>query len=101
MFVEITDDGPQVREAENLKSLSVVAASTAALAGIGTLGDVDADGQHVWLHLAEFKAAAAATVPADTRDEWSAGFDGMIAFASKHGWVDDSGRKVRAHVELR
>ena len=30
MFVEITDDGPQVREAENLKSLSVVAASTAA-----------------------------------------------------------------------
>jgi hypothetical protein len=99
MFVELTDSGPKVREAENLRSLSVRAATSQALAGIGELGEVDPDGEHVWLHLNLFKAAAAATIDAAARDEWSAGFDRMIAYAADHGWTKESGTKVRAHRE--
>jgi len=36
-------------------------------------------------------------VPEPT-EEWSAGFDSMIAYAVSKGWADDQGR-IRAHIE--
>ncbi|MBB4662170.1 hypothetical protein [Conexibacter arvalis] len=30
---------------------------------------------------------------------WRAGFDQMVAFARGHGWLDEAGTAVRAHVE--
>ncbi len=100
MFVEIDGGGPHVRDAENLKSLSVEAPSAAALTRLAGLGEVDPEGTHVWLDIAAFKTLAGETVDPAARDEWSAGFDAMIAFAAKHGWTDPTGTKVRAHVEL-
>ena len=100
MFVEINGDGVHVRDAQNLKSLSVEAPSAAALSRLAGLGEADAEGTHAWLDIAAFKAAAAQTVDAAARDEWSAGFDAMIAFAAQHAWTDPTGTKVRAHVEL-
>jgi hypothetical protein len=54
------------------------------------------------LDIAAFKAAAAATLPADEQaelDNWANGFDGMIAYATSKGWTNADGTAVRAHVE--
>ena len=53
----------------------------------------------MWLDIAELRAGAAAGLSADAVDGWSASFDGMIGYATKSGWVDQSGTKVRAHIE--
>lgn len=97
MFVEVVDGVGAVREADNLKALSVRVASVASLADPALVREVADDGSHVWLSIAELKARGAATV-ADTA-VWGEGFDGMIAFAGKHGWVNESGDAVRAHVD--
>jgi hypothetical protein len=34
-------------------------------------------------------------------DTWLVDLDKMIAFAREHGWLDGSGRKIRAHIELQ
>ena len=31
--------------------------------------------------------------------EWRAQFEQMVAFARKHGWLDESGAAIRAHIE--
>lgn len=30
---------------------------------------------------------------------WREGFDAMVAYARGHGWLDDAGTAIRAHVE--
>lgn len=99
MYVETTRDGCAVRDAADLKSLSVRAADAGALAGLAGLGEPTDDGGHVWLDIRALRAAAGATLPAEERAAWTEGFDGMIAFAAKHGWTSDDGTRVRAHVE--
>lgn len=94
MHVDVTAHGPTIEDAADLKRLSVVCADRAHLAGLGSLGRVDGD--HVWLSIAELREAGAATVPADERDAWRTAFDGMIAYAAQHGWVE--GDAVRAHL---
>ncbi len=51
---------------------------------------------HVWLRIAEARARGA---DASSNDEFVAGFDAMIAFATSKGWVDDDATHVRACVE--
>jgi cytochrome c556 len=107
MFVEISSDAAVVREAADLKSLSVRVHPGADLApALGDLGTPDPAGEHVWLDIAAFKAAAAATLPAAEQAEWAKGFDGMIAYATSKGWTNAAGAAdtpataVRAHIEL-
>lgn len=97
MFVEVVDGVGAVRDAENLKALSVRVASVADIVDPALVREVGDGGRHVWLDIAELKARGAATV-ADAVT-WGAGFDGMIAFAAQHGWVNEAGDTVRAHVE--
>ena len=96
MFVEVTEGQCAVREAADLKSLSVQAADRAHLSALGALGQVDGD--HVWLSIDALKAAAAATVPDDERSAWADGYDGMIAYATSKGWASADGSAVRAHI---
>ncbi|MFZ4719509.1 MAG: hypothetical protein ACOYMR_08785 [Ilumatobacteraceae bacterium] len=95
MHVEVNENGPSVHEATDLKRLAVVCGERAHLDALGDLGTVDGD--HVWLSIDALREAAGATVPDDERAAWAEGFDGMIAFAAKHGWVQ--GPTVRAHIE--
>jgi hypothetical protein len=98
MFVEVEGGTSRVREGENLKALSVRVDDRASLASaLGSLGTVDGD--HVWLDIAQLRAGAEASLPADAVDGWTAGFDGMIAYATKSGWMNDEGTRVRAHIE--
>jgi len=98
MYVEVVDGTSRVREGENLTALSVRVDDRSTLdAALGSLGTVDGD--HVWLDIAALRAGAEASLPADAVEDWAAGFDGMIGYATKSGWVNDDGTKVRAHVE--
>jgi hypothetical protein len=98
VFIDLREGTARVAEAHDLKSLSVRApggvADASALGALGT-----PDGGHVWLSVVALREAAAATVPTEERSAWVQGFDGMIAFAVSKGWTDESGERVRAHVE--
>lgn len=86
--------GPTLLEPGNLRALEVRAAagtSPAAIAQqLGTLGTVD--GAHTWLLIDELKALG------PTEPEWGRGFDAMIAYAQRAGWVSSDARRVRAHL---
>lgn len=87
-----------MREATDLRSLSVRPdAGVDLAANLGELGDVDADGAHVWLLVTALQSAAAATVTDDV-EAWRAGFDGMISYAAGSGWLSSDRTRVRAHL---
>ena len=98
MFVEVTEGQCAVREAADLKSLSVRAADRSHLSALGDLGVLSDDGDHVWLSIDALKAAGAATVPDDERAAWADSYDGMIAYATSKGWASADGTAVRAHI---
>ncbi|MAG30974.1 MAG: hypothetical protein CL908_08800 [Deltaproteobacteria bacterium] len=50
---------------------------------------------HVWIAISRLHALGEAHGGAD----WREGCDGMIAFATGKGWVDEDRQLVRAHVE--
>ncbi|GAA1538645.1 hypothetical protein [Nocardioides humi] len=58
--------------------------------GAGSVAD---DEQHVWVRVAWVREQVAAVDPS-----LLGGFDGMVAYAAKHGWVDASGHHVRVHI---
>ncbi len=98
MYVDLSSGAAIVRQPEDLKSLKVVApAGVVDPTALGDLGEPD--GSHVWLSVPALRAAAAATVPEVDRGQWISAFDGMIAYAASKGWTDESGTRVRAHVE--
>lgn len=94
MRIEVTGDGTTLRDPDDFKGFSVrVVGDDPATEALGKLGRADDD--HVFvdpavlLRLAGERAGEA---------EWRQSYDEMVAFAVKHGWVDDDGF-IRAHVE--
>jgi hypothetical protein len=95
VYAVITGDGVALEAAEVFTDLhaelhgvdTATAADALSAAGAGGL-----DGDHAWLDIAWLRAAG----PDD--DAWRGQFDGMIAYATSKGWVDEPGRRVRAHV---
>ena len=99
MYVLVAADGGEVlatiADAENLKQLHAefrgvdddVAAAAIAAAGLGTV-----DGDYAWLDAAALQAAG------DSSAEWTARFDGMLAYAAGKGWTSADGARVRAHI---
>lgn len=55
-----------------------------------------ADDTHVWVDVDWLRTSGQAQVG---DPEFAANFDGMIAYATKKGWLDDEGTAVRAHIE--
>lgn len=75
----------------------VSSADTASGAGTGAGGwGYFADG-HVWVSRERILAEVEPFHEHVTR--WREQFDDMIAYAAKQGWLDETGRFVRAHVE--
>jgi hypothetical protein len=72
------------------------AAAGAVLADFGAGGPADVEA-HVWVAKSWIEAIAP-TLP-DAGDDWAAGFEKMVAFAAKMGWLDESGEHIKAHIE--
>jgi hypothetical protein len=53
------------------------------------------EGEHAWI--ATESVVALAGDAAD--DAWQAGFDGMVGYARKQGFLSDDGTAIRAHLE--
>jgi hypothetical protein len=98
MYVEVHPAGEaSVVDVENLRELAV-RAHGADIEGISaalqanSLGSVEGD--HAWLEVERLRRSG----PADL-SQWSEGFDGMISYARKQGWLSEDGSSVRAHLE--
>ena len=97
VLVCLVDGRPDatIEDHENLQQLHVtfrgiddaLAVKTLAAAGIGTVVD-----DHVWLDIESLRAAGGGS------DEWSQGFDAMLAYARRNDWVDAQRARVRAHI---
>ncbi len=93
MYVHVGAGAPTVEDVQNLRQLHVeldgvddaTGAAAIAESGLGTL-----EGDHVWLSIAELRAAGEGT------EAWRESFDGMIDYARTKGWV--TGDRVRAHI---
>jgi hypothetical protein len=83
-------DIPRLDDIDNFRALKIVVAAGEhpALDRVGRV-----DGDHVWLDRAWLQAQGRPDDPA-----WATGFAGMLGYAEKSGWVDDSGA-IRAHIE--
>jgi hypothetical protein len=86
----------RVEDAEDLARLSVALRGcspergSALLRGIGRL-----DGDHAWLQIDQLPAI----VPTPRSRDWDDRFRQAMAYAAQHGWTDEAGGYVRAHVE--
>jgi hypothetical protein len=96
MIVRLTAaEDPMVIEAEDLKRLEVLADGPAALErGMGALGYVDPDGEHIWLGIEALREAS--NLGHDPT--WMNRFVDMIAYAESRNWLDPKGESVRAHI---
>lgn len=98
MIVRIQEDGTlALDDADTFTAFSVQAPAhdaTAIAAAFGTDGEMR-DDDHVWISIARLHALG----DEHGGEGWREGCDGMIAFATSKGWVDEAKGLVRAHVE--
>lgn len=97
MIVRLSPDAaPELTDVDRLDRLHAESPGPLTDMTSGPLCRFDDDGEHVWLDVAVARRAGAE----QTADEdWTAGYDGMIAYAASKGWIDADGTHVRAHVE--
>lgn len=88
---------PALADVDRLDRLHAECPGALADMATGPLCRPDDDGAHVWLDIAEARAAGAA---ASDDAGWTGKFDDMIAYATSKGWTDDTGSLVRAHIEF-
>ncbi|MCU1658613.1 MAG: hypothetical protein JWO57_3269 [Pseudonocardiales bacterium] len=99
MFVAVTQDGIEVGEPDDCRSLDVraaagdMAAVDAALRA-GGLGRWDG-GAEADLDLADLRRRAQTGAISDS---WPARWDAMVGYARGKGWLSADGTTVRAHV---
>jgi hypothetical protein len=103
VYFRITKDATELVEPENVTAFSVVVpdglphddlAAGVRQAGLGELLPGDT---HVMVRVEAIRRFAAGRVG----DGWESDLAGMLAYATKKGWTDESGEHVRAHVERR
>ena len=58
------------------------------------LGRATADGTHVFVWRDTVRTLAG---PAADSPQWQSGFDAMLAYADRSGWLTPDGRGIRAH----
>ncbi len=95
----ITLEEPDVFTAFSVRAptpaLEAVSAAFGPDARAGTREEASGDAEHVWIAIARLHVLGATHGGAG----WREGCDAMIEFAQSKGWVDATGRFVRAHVE--
>jgi len=99
MFVRLAaSGGPSLEEPADCTRFHVEAPTldTAEVgARLGEAGTAEgAPEGHVWVDVAWVRAQAEGRVP----EGWAEEFDGMLAYATKKGWLDAESRAIQAHV---
>ncbi|UVS79107.1 hypothetical protein [Actinokineospora sp. UTMC 2448] len=101
MYFRITEDSVELVEPENLTAFHAVrspglgdAAFAESVRRAG-LGEPIGDG-HLMVSIDAVRRLAAGRVGPD----WADGLAKMVAYAAGKGWVDETGARVRAHVEI-
>jgi hypothetical protein len=100
MYVRVILGAVTVEEPDDCTSLAVrapnipedVVDKEIAGAGLGR-----SRGGHAELDVERLRAMASS---AATRPDWHDGFDEMLAYAARRGWLSADGRRVVAHVDL-
>jgi hypothetical protein len=92
-------DGPAglvtVDEAEDLKALSVELRGCSPRQASALLGDLGwVDDTHAWLNI----GALPVFVPQPRSSDWDERFRQAMTYAQQHGWTDETGGFVRAHL---
>jgi hypothetical protein len=104
MYIEIDRAaepvGVYLREPEDFQAFKVVVrhaepgfSLAQSLAGLGTATD---DG-HAFLQIAAVKALAGERAE---DPGWIAGFDQMVAYAARSGWLSEDDQAILAHCEI-
>ena len=97
MIIELSGEAPPtLTDAERLDRLHATLNGDPASIVFGDLCQPGPDDDHVWVDIDELRATSLAQV--DDPDH-ATNFDEMIAYATKKGWLDETGRLVRAHIE--
>lgn len=96
MIVHVSKAGARLDAPDDLKAFKLVVADglqgEALADALGSAGRLDGDHAWIspdWLRQASGRAGDAA---------WTKGFDGMVAYAAKKGWVNEAGA-IRGHIE--
>lgn len=100
MYVRVSYRAVTVEEPDDCTSLAVRVTGV-PLDRLGDLLDAAGLGRsvgdgHAELVVSRLRALASTGV---TGADWPARWDGMLAYAGRHGWLSADGATVRAHVE--
>ena len=100
VYFRITHDTAELVDPSNVKAFHVVSPpgldgdELAARVRDAGLGELRPDG-HVFVPVDAIRRYAVGNVGAD----WERDLAGMVAYAASKGWTDETGTRVRAHVE--
>ncbi len=101
MYFRITTDAVDLIEPENVRAFHAVVpadlteAEVAASVDRAGLGDLLPGADHLMVRVEAIRRLAEGRVGPGWEDD----LGGMLAYARSKGWTDDSGERVRAHVE--
>lgn len=97
MIIELSDSAPpQLSDEDRLDRLHATVSGDESRTVYNEFCSPGPDADHVWVDVANLRAAALARVDDPGYGER---FDAMIAYATSKGWLDESGTHVRAHIE--
>ncbi len=93
MIIDHTNGSTRLTQADDFKGFKLLIAGSEARPAIAGVTWVD-DG-NVLIGVDAVKALPGAPNTA----EWNAGFQAMVDYAAKKGWIDPATNGIRAHVE--
>ena len=96
MIIELSADrAPRLTDVDRLDRLHAVSDDPRS-ARYDELCQPGPDGEHVWIDVSRLRQAGLGQSDAP---DFGERFDAMITYAASKGWLDESGARVRAHVE--
>jgi hypothetical protein len=102
LLIDLTIHEVELAEPNDLKRLHVAVAHGSdrdevarLLTSTGAGHLVEGDDDHMWVDRGWLRKKAEGRVSG----RWSEDFDHLVTKAREHGWIDDDGTHLRAHVE--
>jgi cyclohexanecarboxylate-CoA ligase len=102
VHVDLAAGAARLEDADNFKAFHAVVTGSGSDAAVGELlaalgaGAPSDVANHVWITQRWLREQAAR---AGVSSDWAGGFEKMLGFAAKMGWMDDAGTSVHAHTE--